>query len=105
MKTKLFLTIRSKKGTVISAGETVTVAFDAKTKSGEAYASAFSVNTEDGRRILTRNLAVVGKKTPSLATLERYSDEGIAKTVFGANTEPDGWAGGAPSWLLFMGLI
>lgn len=45
-------------------------------------------------------------KPPSLRTLERYSCDGIAKTVTGERTEPDGYgSNGAPSWLLVAGII
>ena len=105
MKTTLKVSITSKVGVTINAGESVTVAFDAKTKSGEPFASAFSVTAADGRRVVTRNTAKIGIKVPGTATLEKYSYDGIAKTVFGDKTEPDGWTNGAPSWLLFLGLI
>ncbi len=98
-------TVTSKSGTVINEGERVTVAFDLKTKSGESFAGGFSMRTDDGRKINTRNPATIGIKTPSLKKLERWSDDGIAETVFGDRTEPDGWTEGAPSWLLFLGLI
>ena len=46
------------------------------------------------------------KSLPSVATLERYAADGIAKTVDGQRIEPDGTAAnGAPSWLLALGLI
>ena len=45
-------------------------------------------------------------KQPSMKTLEKYSYDGIAKTVTGQRTEPDGHgADGSPSWLLVMGII
>jgi hypothetical protein len=44
--------------------------------------------------------------TPSMGTLERWSDNGIAKTVTGQKTEPDGYGSdGSPSWLLVLGMI
>jgi hypothetical protein len=90
----------------IAKGERVKVAFDVKLKAGGFAQSAFSVSTEDGRRISTRDLKAVGLKMPGLKTLEKYSSEGIAKSVFGARVEPDGVdAEGSPSWLLFAGLI
>lgn len=98
--------ITTKKGIVFAAGEKVTVAFDVKTKSGHKAASAYSATASDGRRFISANFATIGLKMPSLATLERYSDDGIAKSVFGARVEPDGWdAQGSPSWLLVAGVI
>ncbi len=45
-------------------------------------------------------------KKPSLSTMERWSNDGVAKTVTGDRTEPDGYGpDGAPSWLLALGLI
>lgn len=45
-------------------------------------------------------------KVPSERVLSTYVDSGIAKTVLGNKTEPDGHDSfGAPSWLLVLGLI
>jgi hypothetical protein len=45
-------------------------------------------------------------RAPSVATMEKWMDSGIARTVSGDKTEPDGYGpDGAPSWLLAMGLI
>lgn len=45
-------------------------------------------------------------KPPGLAALERYSNDGIAKTCTGARVEPDGFGpDGSPSWLICLGLI
>lgn len=98
--------ITTKKGIVFAAGEKVTVAFDVKTKSGHKAASVYSATASDGRRFVSANFATIGLKMPSLATLERYSSEGIAKSVFGEKVECDGWdAHGSPSWFLVAGLI
>jgi hypothetical protein len=54
-----------------------------------------------GYRIVKRNVA-----PPSLRTLEKYSENGIARAMDGCKVEPDGTCmHGAPSWLLKMGLI
>jgi hypothetical protein len=43
---------------------------------------------------------------PSMATMEKWSNNGIVKSVFGAWVEPDGHGpDGEPSWLLTMGII
>lgn len=45
-------------------------------------------------------------KAPSVNTMEKWMDSGVAKTVLGERTEPDGTgATGAPSWLRVLGLI
>ena len=45
-------------------------------------------------------------KAPSEATIMKWMDEGISKTVFGERTEPDGTGShGEPSWLIALGLI
>lgn len=99
--------ITTKKGIVFAAGEKVTVAFDVKNSlSGEKSSGVYSGTASDGRRFISANFATIGLKMPSLATLERYSDDGIAKSVFGEKVEPDGWdAHGSPSWLLVAGVI
>lgn len=99
--------VTKKDGTTFAKGEKVTVAFDVKeSSSGDICASYFSCTTADGRRFISGRFETVGIKTPSLRTLEKYSDDGIAKSVFGARVEPDGWdANGAPSWLRALGMI
>lgn len=98
--------LTTKTGIIFAAGEKVKVAFDVKGKSGNTLAGAYSGTAADGRRFASANFATIGLKMPSLATLERYSDNGIAKSVFGARVECDGWdADGAPSWMLVAGLI
>lgn len=46
------------------------------------------------------------KKEPSMAALEKMSNNGIATTPLGSRTEPDGVGQhGEPSWLLVIGVI
>jgi hypothetical protein len=46
------------------------------------------------------------KSLPTLRTLMRWSNDGVAMTVDGQRIEPDGVASnGAPSWLLVVGVI
>lgn len=107
MKKTLKETLKSKKGTIIYAGEIVEVKFDVIRQGGEGICySWMSVNTADGRRINIRNPRVIGIRVPGVATLAKYSNDGIAKSVFGERVEPDGYdKHGAPSWLLFLGYI
>ena len=45
-------------------------------------------------------------KVPSMRSLEKYSYDGIAKSVLGKRVEPDGRdEHGSPSWLLVIGVI
>ncbi len=45
-------------------------------------------------------------KIPGLRTMERWSDDGIARSVTGKRCEPDGYGDdNSPSWLLVLGLI
>jgi hypothetical protein len=43
---------------------------------------------------------------PTLRTLEKWSMDGVAKTLLGQRIEPDGHsADGCPSWLIYLGFI
>ena len=45
-------------------------------------------------------------KPPTMKTLEKYSLDGVAKSVTGKRCEPDGYGpDGSPSWLLVLGMI
>ena len=45
-------------------------------------------------------------KPPTIATLTKWSNDGVAKAVDGCRVEPDGTCQhGKPSWILAMGLI
>lgn len=45
-------------------------------------------------------------KPPSFSTMQRWSDDGVARAVDGARVESDGFSpSGAPSWLLAVGVI
>jgi hypothetical protein len=45
-------------------------------------------------------------KQPSARSLERWSEDGVCESVFGARVEPDGYGPhGEPSWLLAIGVI
>ena len=49
---------------------------------------------------------VKSKKIPSLATMEKWMSNGVAKATDGCRVEPDGTCShGKPSWLLQLGLI
>ena len=45
-------------------------------------------------------------KPPSLKTMERWLDDGVAKATDGCRVEPDGICPhGKPSWLIKLGFI
>jgi len=49
---------------------------------------------------------VSGFAKPSMATMNKWINDGVARTPTGKSTEPDGYANdGSPSWLLALGLI
>ncbi len=59
-----------------------------------------------GYRNAKANFGAPFTKAPSLGTLEKWSDEGVARTTTGERTEPDGiGSNGAPSWMLALGVI
>ncbi len=46
------------------------------------------------------------KKVPSIKTLEKWSNDGVAKATDGCRVEPDGTCPhGKPSWLIKLGFI
>jgi hypothetical protein len=45
-------------------------------------------------------------KEPSIKTLQKWADDGVAKATDGCKVEPDGKCiHGAKSWLLVLGMI
>ena len=45
-------------------------------------------------------------KQPSVKTMEKWMDTGVAKATDGCKVEPDGHCEhGKPSWLILLGLI
>lgn len=50
--------------------------------------------------------AIKVRKAPAIATIERWSYDGIAKAVDGCKVEPDGTCPHErPSWLIVLGMI
>lgn len=97
--------IRWKDGTVTPANTSVHIWFSPKNLPSKMF-----IQTGDRvyqTRISGGNLKYVGiTKVPSLRTMEKYSWDGIAKTVTGFKTEPDGFGpDGSPSWMLVEGII
>lgn len=91
----------TKRAIKMKSGETVLAG--AKVSPSETHTLALVHGAERTYRVKYQNL---GLKVPSENTLMRWSDDGIAKSVNGKKTEPDGIdADGFPSWLLALGLI
>ena len=45
-------------------------------------------------------------KAPSISTMEKWLDDGSAKSILGERVEPDGVdCHGSPSWMLALGII
>jgi len=101
--------ILGRRGTNIQSGAVVTLSW--KSASGVEQPSLTRVTDKSGNTIavstsrLSQVVRGVGKE-PSAKMLEKWSDDGIAKSVLGAKVELDGWDDeGSPSWALAMGLI
>lgn len=67
--------------------------------------SAGLIRLETGNVVRIRN-AFRSKAPKSMKTLEKWAENGVAKSVLGKRVEPDGYDDeGSPSWLLVFGLI
>jgi len=95
-----------KDGTVIPKGARVQVDFS------EKYPYFLTLDIEGLGRTLSLNPSGAYKKLrgftkpPSVRTMEKWSNDAIAKTITGKRTEPDGFGpDGSPSWMLVMGVI
>ena len=101
--------IKTMKGEVIRFSEKVTLRFDVRSSTGGKLWNFVALSTADGRRAIIpvyRLKHYFGVNVPSVKTLEKWSDSGKCKSVFGKTVEPDGVdPEGAPSWLLALGLI
>jgi hypothetical protein len=87
-----------KDGTTISKGESFTLRGVLSDTKGSWQRDS------DGRIMILRFSSLI--KAPSMSTLEKWSENGIAKSVLGARVEPDGHGpDGEPSWMLAMGMI
>lgn len=92
-------------GCVIEAGETVVISM----YSGSD--GRVILQPDHDRRIIVRSDSCYDKlegftKEPSMRTLKRWVDDGIAKSIRGKRVEPDGYdSEGFPSWLLVLGII
>lgn len=78
-------------------------------KDGKWFAKTPKVGKRDALKTRLESEGYVIKKevkAPSLATLEKWSNDGVAKSLMGKRVEPDGHdPEGSPSWLLTLGFI
>jgi hypothetical protein len=73
-------------------------------KPSAEFSNTVGIFNWKGRDIKMRYRSII--KVPSNRALFKWGDNGICQTVFGNDTEPDGYGPhGEPSWLLAMGMI
>lgn len=113
VKKKLKKAIKFKTGDEIPAGSSVDVEFDSK----DPEVALLRIDFQSDKRDYQTNPVKLhaGKlylyvggfgKPPSIRTMMKWQDEGMAKTVTGKKTEPDGVGpDGSPSWLRVLGYI
>jgi len=102
MKKTLLRDVKLKDGRTFAKGTVCTVAF---TKS-EVGTDRLQVSDSQGNSLFKTRSYSAFWKAPSIATMEKWTNDGVAKTVSGHRTEPDGYGpDGSPSWLLALGLI
>lgn len=101
--------IKLKDGEVIPAGTEMKIEFAAgnyKSFKASPTASFCGRFYKLGFRNAKKNFGAPFTSAPSLRTMENWSNDGIARTVTGERTEPDGFgSNNAPSWMLALGLI
>ena len=92
-----YKTINLKDGGTIAKGESLTFV-----RMGEFQSTGVFLHNGVERKM--RFTSVL--KAPSIKTMEKWSFDGVAKSVLGAKVEPDGVDSlGSPSWLLALGMI
>lgn len=98
MKTiKTFQTLTMKTGEVIPKGTKLEFV-----KAGEVVSVGIWMMGD--REVKMRYRSVI--KAPTIRTLEKWSEDGVCKSVFGARVEFDGTGPlGEPSWGLALGMI
>ena len=99
--------IKFKSGLVIPVGTNLTVTFIAGQTVAEltgGSAGAVPVSLKLRCSSLPRYFSRF--KEPSLKTMEKWSFDGVAKSMLGKRVEPDGYdEEGSPSWMLVAGII
>lgn len=78
-------------------------------KYNNSFPYSVTLETNDGRKLSTRDERAYKilkgfPKPPSIRTMEKWMDDGVARAVDGARVEPDGVSpDGAPSWISVIG--
>ncbi len=105
MKTKLSVRVKAPNGVgvlVLPEGSTITRIFRSE-KSGN-YLCEIPHESRPAQPYRVRVTSAF--RAPTVATMERWSNDGVARSVLGKLVEPDGHdEHGSPSWLLALGLI
>jgi len=102
MNKNLLRDVKLKDGRTFAKGTTFAVTF-AQTGQNRTY---LEVSNLDGSHAFKTTHFQTFFKSPSLASLERWVNDGIAQSVSGHRVEPDGYGpDNSPSWLLALGLI
>lgn len=97
--------IKLKSGEVIKLGDRIDFIRVSDTKGG-VHVHVPALNRELKLSMTTFVKRILGKKVPSIRTLEKWSDDGIARSILGKKVEPDGYdSDGFPSWLVALGMI
>ena len=102
MNKTLLRDVKLKDGRTFAKGTAFSVAF-AKSEKGTTYLDVCNL---DGSHSFKTTRFSAFFKAPSLRTMEKWSLDGIAKSVSGHRVEPDGFGpDGSTSWLLVIGVI
>ena len=102
MKTTNTTQIKFKSGVIVPVGTACEIKFNGENTTSEVIVSGVSY------KIKCANLPYYFSKfkRPSIASLEKWSNDGVCKSMLGKRVEPDGYDDeGSPSWLLVMGMI
>ena len=104
MKTKLPVRVKAPNGVdvlVLPEGSTITKIFRSE-KSGNYLCEIPHESRPEPYRVRVQSAF----RAPTFATMEKWVNDGVARSVLGKRVEPDGHdENGSPSWLLVLGLI
>ena len=107
MKKKLLRDVKLKTGVEFRVGQMMELSFDVKHTNGRPWPGVLKATADDGNSFITSQFFNnFGLKPPTIKTMEKWSEAGIARSVYGKKVEPDGYdVLGSPSWLIVMGMI
>ena len=103
---KLKKEMKFKDSTTLPSGTEVSVRFD-KHNPGVALITAAGAPREYRVRPSSLHKYLAGfTKPPSVSTMAKWGDDGVAKSVGGERVEIDGWdSDGTPSWMLVLSVV